>query len=64
MMPVKVPPDLPELVRAAFAKARATGDLTYFPSQVAVLHVDSIPVSSVARLLGSAPLLPPIHISV
>lgn len=40
-----VPPNLPGLVKAAFNKARANGDVTYYPTQVAVLTPNSIPVS-------------------
>ncbi|KAI1457215.1 HIT-like protein [Annulohypoxylon moriforme] len=31
------PPNLPALVKAAFNKAKANGDITYYPTQVAVL---------------------------
>lgn len=37
------PPNLPSLVQAAFNKARVTGDVTYYPTQVAVLTPRSIP---------------------
>ncbi|KAM7196572.1 inositol phospholipid synthesis protein Scs3p [Rhypophila sp. PSN 637] len=43
MPPIKVPPNLPELVRTAFHKARTNGDLNYYPTQVALLHVNSVP---------------------
>ncbi len=39
------PPNIPSLVQAAFNKARVTGDVTYYPTQVAVLTPRSIPVS-------------------
>jgi len=56
MMPPKIPPDLPDLVKTAFNKAREAGDLTYFPTQVAILKANSIPVcrasSSSAATVG------------
>ncbi|KAI2630634.1 HIT-like protein [Hypoxylon sp. NC1633] len=36
-------PNLPKLVKEAFNKAKANGDLTYYPTQVAVLTPSSIP---------------------
>ncbi|KAI0025022.1 ATP adenylyltransferase-domain-containing protein [Xylariomycetidae sp. FL0641] len=38
-----VPARLPALVKAAFAKAKANGDLTYYPTQVAVLSAGAHP---------------------
>lgn len=46
MARVKAPANLPGLVRATFAKARSDGELHYFPTQVAILRVGSIPVRS------------------
>ncbi|CAG9943979.1 unnamed protein product [Clonostachys rosea f. rosea IK726] len=43
MARIKAPAELPELVRAAFSKARSSGDLHFFPTQVTLLNVDSIP---------------------
>ncbi|KAK1580073.1 ATP adenylyltransferase [Colletotrichum navitas] len=43
MSPIKAPVNLPELVRAAFNNARSNGDLTYYATQVTVLHASSIP---------------------
>ncbi|OLN87427.1 Diadenosine 5',5'''-P1,P4-tetraphosphate phosphorylase 2-like protein 2 [Colletotrichum chlorophyti] len=40
---VRAPPNLPELVKAAFNKARSNGDLTYYATQVVVLTANSIP---------------------
>ncbi|KAI1759326.1 HIT-like protein [Hypoxylon sp. FL1150] len=37
------PPNLPDLVKAAFDKARVNGDVSYYPTQVAVLTPRSIP---------------------
>jgi hypothetical protein len=48
---IKAPSKLPELVKSTFTKARSDGDLHYFPTQVAILHVDSIPVSVILSLL-------------
>ncbi|KAI8215841.1 Diadenosine 5',5'''-P1,P4-tetraphosphate phosphorylase 2 [Colletotrichum sp. SAR 10_86] len=45
MAPIKAPANLPELVKTAFNKARANGDLNYYATQVAVLTANSIPVS-------------------
>ncbi|KAI0480494.1 ATP adenylyltransferase-domain-containing protein [Xylariaceae sp. FL0804] len=44
MPPPTVPPNLPALVSAAFAKARDAGDLTYYPTQVALLPLRSASV--------------------
>ncbi|TGJ82302.1 hypothetical protein E0Z10_g6484 [Xylaria hypoxylon] len=41
MPPPTVPPNLPALVKEAFVKAQASGDLIYYPTQVAVLAVES-----------------------
>ncbi|KAK0711954.1 ATP adenylyltransferase-domain-containing protein [Lasiosphaeris hirsuta] len=43
MAPIKVPSDLPGLVSAAFEKARASGHVNFYPTQVALLDVNSIP---------------------
>ncbi|CAI6097826.1 unnamed protein product [Clonostachys chloroleuca] len=43
MARIKAPAELPELVRAAFSKARSSGDLHFFPTQVTLLNIDSIP---------------------
>lgn len=42
---IRAPSDLPELVRAGFAKALSEGELHYFPTQVTLLQANSIPVS-------------------
>ncbi|CAF3475722.1 hypothetical protein QX201_010954 [Fusarium graminearum] len=39
---IRAPSSLPNLVKSTFARARSDGDLHYFPTQVAVLNVDSI----------------------
>jgi hypothetical protein len=44
MAPVKIPANLPDLVRTAFNRARASGDVHFFPTQVALVNVNSIPV--------------------
>lgn len=44
MTPVKAPANLPDLVKAAFNRARSNGDLTYYPTRVAILEVNSVPV--------------------
>ncbi|TEA22319.1 Diadenosine 5',5'''-P1,P4-tetraphosphate phosphorylase 2 [Colletotrichum sidae] len=43
MLPINAPSNLPELVKAAFDRARTNGDLTYYATQVTVLTVDSTP---------------------
>ncbi|KAI0199631.1 HIT-like domain-containing protein [Astrocystis sublimbata] len=43
MPPPIVPANLPNLVREAFTKAQASGDLSYYPTQVAILTVGSLP---------------------
>jgi hypothetical protein len=43
-MPPPVPANLPNLVSAAFIRAKAAGDLTFFPTQVALLRVQGVPV--------------------
>ena len=42
---IKAPANLPELVRTAFNKARASGDVNFYPTQVTLVDVNSIPVS-------------------
>lgn len=48
---IKAPSNLPELVKSTFTRARSEGDLHYFPTQVAILNVDSIPVRIILSLL-------------
>ncbi|KAL0472939.1 5',5'''-P-1,P-4-tetraphosphate phosphorylase [Neurospora intermedia] len=43
MSPIKAPPNLPELVRTAFNKARPSGDVNFYPTQVTLVDVNSIP---------------------
>ncbi|KAK1780883.1 ATP adenylyltransferase-domain-containing protein [Copromyces sp. CBS 386.78] len=40
---IKAPANLPELVRTAFNKARALGDVNFYPTQVTLVDVNSIP---------------------
>ncbi|KAI1121569.1 HIT-like domain-containing protein [Nemania abortiva] len=42
MPPPVVPSNLPTLVKEAFVKAQANGDLLYYPTQVAILTVGSL----------------------
>ncbi|KAJ3573086.1 hypothetical protein NPX13_g4826 [Xylaria arbuscula] len=42
MPSLTVPPSLPNLVKDAFAKAQASGDLIYYPTQVAIVTVGSL----------------------
>lgn len=46
MAVTKVPANLPQLVKAAFSKARHNGDLLYFQTQVTILKPGSHPVRS------------------
>ncbi|KAK4123044.1 hypothetical protein N657DRAFT_690720 [Parathielavia appendiculata] len=43
MAPIKTPANLPELVRSTFNRARASGDVHFFPTQVTLVNVNSIP---------------------
>lgn len=52
MSAVKVPANLPGLVRAKFNTAKANGDVNFYPTQVAVLKLGSIPVRSEEPSLG------------
>ena len=47
MTRIQAPPNLPALVKAAFQKARANGDLLYYPTQATILNVGSVPVSCI-----------------
>ncbi|KAK4464052.1 FIT family protein scs3 [Cladorrhinum samala] len=40
---ISVPPNLPELVKNAFNRARASGDVHFYPTQVKLLNINSIP---------------------
>ncbi|KAK3399182.1 ATP adenylyltransferase-domain-containing protein [Sordaria brevicollis] len=40
---IKAPANLPELVRTAFNKARASGDVNFYPTQVQLVDVNSVP---------------------
>lgn len=44
MSAIKVPANLPELVRAKFNTAKANGDVNFYPTQVAVLKLGPFPV--------------------
>lgn len=44
MSRLKAPSNLHELVKTAFSKALSANELHYFPTQVAILHINSIPV--------------------
>lgn len=45
MATIKAPARLPELVKAAFAKALHEGDLSYFPTHVQDVRVGALSVS-------------------
>ncbi len=49
---VTAPANLPEIVRAAFLRALAAGDLTFFPTQVALLRVHGMPVGAPVRAVA------------
>lgn len=44
MSATKVPANLPELVRAKFNTAKANGDVNFYPTQVEVLKLGTVPV--------------------
>ncbi|KAH6693474.1 Ap4A phosphorylase II [Plectosphaerella plurivora] len=43
MSPIKAPANLPDLVKAAFSRAKTNADLNYYPTQVALISWGSIP---------------------
>ncbi|KAG7291099.1 hypothetical protein NEMBOFW57_001109 [Staphylotrichum longicolle] len=43
MAPVKIPANLPELVKTAFHRARTSGDVHFFATQVTLVNVNSVP---------------------
>lgn len=45
MASLKAPSGLPKLVKTAFEKARAEGELVYYPTQVAIVRAHDVPVS-------------------
>ena len=57
MSPIRVPNNLPELVRTAFAKARDSGHVHFYPTQVALLNVNSVPVRLSIITASTLPLL-------
>ncbi|KAJ4391061.1 bifunctional AP-4-A phosphorylase/ADP sulfurylase [Gnomoniopsis smithogilvyi] len=60
MSPVKVPANLPDLVRATFNKAKANGDVNFYPTQVAVLTPASTPFQlRFSPSLANKPKAPP-----
>ncbi|SPJ73103.1 related to 5',5'''-P-1,P-4-tetraphosphate phosphorylase 2 [Fusarium torulosum] len=61
---IKAPSNLPELVKSTFTKARSEGDLHYFPTQVTILNVDSIPFQlRFSPSLANKPKPPPKDLS-
>ncbi|ETS76127.1 hypothetical protein PFICI_11514 [Pestalotiopsis fici W106-1] len=60
MPPIRAPANLPSLVKTAFGQAKATGDLTYFPTQVALLKLNSVQFQlRFSPALASKPKGPP-----
>ncbi|KAK3368570.1 histidine triad-like protein [Podospora didyma] len=56
----KVLANLPELVRTTFSKARASGDVNFYPTKVAVFDVNSVPFQlRFAPSLANKPKNPP-----
>lgn len=43
-MAANIPANLPDLVRGAFSRAVASGDVFFFPTHVTLIAVNSIPV--------------------
>ncbi|KAK0622544.1 ATP adenylyltransferase-domain-containing protein [Immersiella caudata] len=61
MAPIKIPPKLNELVKTTFAKALANGDVNFYPTQVALLNINSIPFQlRYSPSLASKPKPPPL----
>ncbi|KAJ9132656.1 ATP adenylyltransferase [Coniochaeta hoffmannii] len=57
---IKPPPNLPQLVKTAFNKARESGDLIYYPTEVTLLNVNSIPFQlRFSPSLANKPKAPP-----
>lgn len=56
MARLKGPASLPELVKTKFTQALSDGELNYFPTRVAVLRANSIPVSFPHRPKGKSQL--------
>ncbi|KAF4976743.1 hypothetical protein FZEAL_6621 [Fusarium zealandicum] len=57
---IKAPSNLPELVKSTFSRARSQGDLHYYPTQVTILYVNSIPFQlRFSPALASKPKAPP-----
>lgn len=50
-----IPAGLPHLVHDAFLRAKAAGDLSFFPTQVALLRVHGVPVRPPLRIASSLP---------
>ncbi len=53
MATLKAPARLPELIKAAFAKALAEGDLSYFPTHVQDVPVGALTVSVIPPSLAA-----------
>lgn len=45
MIHIVIPSNLPELVREKFKAAKDAQELTFWPTEVSILHVNSVPVS-------------------
>lgn len=63
MTPLVVPSNLPTLVKEAFVRAQASGDLIYFPTQVAILTSGSLVVGAhnevgITERSNNSPLVP------
>ncbi|KAK1833564.1 bifunctional AP-4-A phosphorylase/ADP sulfurylase [Podospora conica] len=43
MAPFTAPRNLPELVKAAFSRARASSDVNFYPTEATILNVNSLP---------------------
>ncbi|KAF7518998.1 hypothetical protein G7054_g13244 [Neopestalotiopsis clavispora] len=60
MPSIRAPANLPSLVKTAFGHAKASGDLTYFPTQVALLNLNSVQFQlRFSPALASKPKGPP-----
>jgi hypothetical protein len=49
-IPIALPKNLPTLVASTFATAKKANKLSYFPTEVAILNLNGIPVCYAAEI--------------
>ncbi|KAK0738775.1 hypothetical protein B0T18DRAFT_335210 [Schizothecium vesticola] len=60
ILPFTVPRNLPDLVKAAFSRARASGDVNFYPTEAVILHVNALPFQlRFSPSLANKPAPPP-----